>query len=209
MGLRHGCSILAPGIQRAEHAATRTQCLCALSRVATGILIFFMSQAYLAASMDATGERVSAHAQGIRSVRCRSATWVSHAAVTTACEDGRQRVMQSRAACPALALLAAGVFAWAAARLTAASGGRPAALFAVYAGLSALITAAAGNDTSIMCLTPIIVYMSQSTGCDPMVRLRACVSRVCVQLVTWARGSVPVGGSVRVPAACMRILRMH
>jgi arsenical pump membrane protein len=71
----------------------------------------------------------------------------------------------------ATSLDATGVFAWAAHHIARASKGRGLPLFLSYAAASAAITALTGNDTSILCLTPIIIYLSHATGSDPLVSL--------------------------------------
>jgi Na+/H+ antiporter NhaD/arsenite permease-like protein len=68
----------------------------------------------------------------------------------------------------ASSLDATGVFAWLALRITYASGGRGALLFAFYYLLSALITTFMSNDVCILTLTPIIAYFARATGVDPM-----------------------------------------
>jgi Na+/H+ antiporter NhaD/arsenite permease-like protein len=69
----------------------------------------------------------------------------------------------------AASLDATGVFAWLAHHITKLSKGQGPRLFFLYSALSAVITALTGNDTSIMTITPIIIYFARSTKCDPMV----------------------------------------
>ncbi|KAL6756406.1 arsenical pump membrane protein-domain-containing protein [Haematococcus lacustris] len=68
----------------------------------------------------------------------------------------------------AASLDATGMFAWLALHITNFSRGHAHALFFLYFALSSVMTALTGNDVSIMTLTPIIIYFSSATGCDPM-----------------------------------------
>ena len=68
----------------------------------------------------------------------------------------------------ASSLDATGCFAWLALRITYASRGHGAVLFAFYYLLSALMTTFTSNDVCILTLTPIISYFARATGVDPM-----------------------------------------